>query len=66
MSDIRKTTINIGNLWNSDWHGGYGGTIFGTKGLSPAMNSMNGGNRMPFVIAVKRKDIKSDCERLYI
>lgn len=43
------SVMHVGNITGRKSHGGYAGDIFNPEGLSPTLNTMQGGNRMPFI-----------------
>lgn len=47
----------VGNaLSRKKTHGGYAGDCFLPKGVSPALNTMEGGNRQPFILTIYEED----------
>lgn len=46
---VEPKVEHIGNITGRESHGGYAGDIFSISGVSPTLNTMSGGNRMPFV-----------------
>ena len=49
-------TIHIGNcLYSKYTHGGVAGDLFDPKGVSPALTTMGGGNRQPYVLVYEEE-----------
>lgn len=44
-----ETPIRLGNIYNEKWGTGYGGNVYSQKGLSPTLNTMQGGGREPMI-----------------
>ena len=51
---MRNDVVKVGNVYNPNFTGGsYAGNVYLSSGLSPAINCMGGGGRMPMVIVWK-------------
>ena len=44
-----ESPIRLGNIYNEKWGTGYGGNVYSQKGLSPTLNTMQGGGREPMI-----------------
>lgn len=54
---------HIGNINGRDSHGGFAGDIFNPEGLSPTLNTMQGGNRMPYICASRGRNPENPSDR---
>ena len=54
---------HIGNINGRDSHGGFAGDIFNPEGLSPTLNTMQGGNRMPYICASRGRNPDNPSDR---
>ena len=47
----KDTPIKLGNVYNENFTGGsYAGNVWGKEGVSPALNTMQGGGRQPHIV----------------
>lgn len=54
---MRNDVVKVGNVYNPNFTGGsYAGNVYLSSGLSPAINCMGGGGRMPMVIVWTKCD----------
>ena len=51
--------IKLGNIYGFTG-GSFAGIVYSAKGIAPALNSMQGGNRQPLIIEKKKKQIPID------
>ena len=51
--------IKLGNIYGFTG-GSFAGIVYSAKGIAPALNSMQGGNRQPMIIEKKKKQIPID------
>lgn len=51
--------IKLGNIYGFSG-GNFSGNVYSPKGLAPALNTMQGGNRQPLIIEKKKKQIPID------
>ena len=51
--------IKLGNIYGFTG-GNFSGIVYSPKGLAPALNTMQGGNRQPLIIEKKKKQIPID------
>lgn len=54
---------HVGNINGRDSHGGFAGDIFNPEGLSPTLNTMQGGNRMPYICASRGRNPENPSDR---
>lgn len=54
---------HIGNINGRDSHGGFAGDVFNPEGLSPTLNTMQGGNRMPYICASRGRNPENPSDR---
>ena len=51
QDNIKSTYRFVGNIYNEKLHDGYAGAVFlPWGGVSPALTTMQGGNRQPHII----------------
>lgn len=46
--------IKLGNIYGFTG-GNFAGNVYSAKGLAPALNTMQGGNKQPLIIVKKKK-----------
>ena len=51
--------IKLGNIYGFTG-GNFAGNVYSTKGIAPALKTMQGGNRQPLIIEKKKKQIPID------
>ena len=51
--------IKLGNIYGFTG-GNFSGNVYSAKGLAPALNTMQGGNKQPMIIEKKKKQIPVD------
>ena len=51
--------IKLGNIYGFTG-GSFAGIVYSAKGIAPALNSMQGGNRQPLIIEKTKKQIPID------
>ena len=51
--------IKLGNIYGFTG-GNFSGNVYSAKGIAPALNTMQGGNRQPLIIEKKKKQIPID------
>ena len=51
--------IKLGNIYGFAG-GNFAGNVYSAKGIAPALNTMQGGNRQPLIIEKKKKQIPID------
>lgn len=47
---VEPQVLHIGNINGKCSHGGFADDIFNPKGVSPTLNTMQGGNRQPYIV----------------
>ena len=51
--------IKLGNIYGFTG-GSFAGIVYSAKGIAPALNSMQGGNRQPLIVVKSKKQIPID------
>ena len=51
--------IKLGNIYGFTG-GSFAGIVYSAKGIAPALNSMQGGNRQPLIVVKRKKQIPVD------
>ena len=51
--------IKLGNIYGFTG-GSFAGNVYSAKGIAPALNSMQGGNRQPLIVVKRKKQIPID------
>ena len=51
--------IKLGNIYGFT-RGNFSGNVYSAKGIAPALQTMQGGNKQPMIIEKKKKQIPID------
>lgn len=51
--------IKLGNIYGFTG-GNFAGNVYSTKGIAPALNTMQGGNKQPLIVVKTKKQIPVD------
>lgn len=59
----KQTQISVnkyGNIYGGDKGGCFAGNVYDSKAISPALTTMEGGNRQPMIVEMKSKSVENE------